>query len=146
MFYLSLRSFLIRNFYLRRKYILFTVLIISTFQLSFIHASILQISFPPSSKNLSQYSLLPHYTHFHQQFIITFTHNYFQKDLYFDLRANFHPSITKHLPTTFNSSILSKLSQYANISFFLLLAIHSFINYNERRRRQRRKRRVNSVS
>lgn len=117
MFYLSLRSFLIRNFYLRRKYILFTVLIISTFQLSFIHASILQISFPPSSKNLSQYSLLPHYTHFHQQFIITFTHNYFQKSI---LRSSNQFSSFHHQTSSNNFQLVYLIKAIPICQYFLL--------------------------
>lgn len=77
MFYLSLRS----SFICKGNVFYSLYSIISTFP--FI-PPLSKYLFPPSSTNLSQYSLPPHYTHFHQQFIITSTHNYFQNDLYFD--------------------------------------------------------------
>lgn len=112
MFYLSLRSFFIckGNVF----YSLYSI--ISTFP--FI-PPLSKYLFPPSSTNLSQYSLPPHYMHFHQQFIITSTHNYFQKDLYFDLRTNFHPSITKPCSNNFQLFYLIKAIPTANIPSFL---------------------------
>lgn len=131
MFYLSLRSSFIckGNVF----YPLYSIISIhtSTFQISFppfIHKS---VPIFPSSSLYALSSTVYH--NFHAQL--------FPKRSI--LRSNSHPSITKHVPITFNFSILSKLSQLP--IFPPSSPVHSFINCNERRR-QRRKRRVNSVS
>lgn len=76
MFYLSLRS----SFICKGNVFYSLYSIISTFQLSISPFSKYLFPFHPQIYP----NIPPHYTHFHQQFIITSTHNYFQKDLYFD--------------------------------------------------------------
>lgn len=80
-----------------------------------IHPSIFQTSFP------SQYSLLPHYTHFHQRFIITFT---ISKKIYASI---FELIFILPSPNIFQqlSTCLSYQS-YPNCQYFLLLPTHSF--------------------